>query len=82
MNGRRCYLRTPARIVGTSLGRRLATLDVVFVENGLGDHMRRAIVPTWIVVVIEPDGGDRSLADIGATPPPTPAKKLTADAKI
>jgi hypothetical protein len=68
--------------MGASLGRRLATLDVVFVENGLGGRIRRALVPTWIVVVIEPDGGDRSLAYIGATPPPTPAKELTANAKI
>jgi len=74
--------RLPSGIVGAALRRRPTTLDAVLVEDVFNDRVRRAVVPVRIVVVIKSDCGDRSLADIGASPTAAAAQELTADPKI
>src|SRR4029077_12650555 len=68
--------------IGPALGCPLAAFDVELIENGLDDRVRRAVVPCRIIVVIEPDGRDRSLADVGASPTAAAAQEFAADAEI
>jgi len=76
------YFRAPAGVIGAALRRQPTTLNTVLVEDMFDDRVRRTIVPTRIVVVIEPDSGDRSFTDIRATSTTAAGKEFIADAKI
>ena len=53
-------------------------LEVVFVEDRFHHRVRRAVVPTRVVVVIEPDRSDGAFADVGAAPAATAGQKFAA----
>jgi hypothetical protein len=64
------------------VGRRFATFDVVLVEDIFSNGVGRAIIPTRIVVQVEPDRGDRPKADIGASPTTGLSHELCSDSEV
>jgi hypothetical protein len=55
---------------------------IVFVEYGFSDGVRRSLMPTDIVRVIELNGNDCPTAEIGASPLPSRRVELDPNFKI
>jgi hypothetical protein len=54
--------------VSASTRGRVTILHTIFIEDVFDDGIRRAIVPSRVMIQIESDSGNRALPDIGATP--------------